>query len=57
MERSLNDSGQYVNHMIVDNVQYQKVINGINVLVYDKKTEKIADVFGIDMDARYCIVK
>lgn len=57
MRRFKNDSEQYINHIIVDNIQYQKVNNGINVLIYDKKTEKIADMFGIDADAGYCIVK
>lgn len=57
MKRSVNDSGQYDNIIIVDNEQYHKVNNGVNVLVFDKKTETVADMFGIDMDAGYSIVK
>lgn len=57
MKRSVNDSGQYDNMIIVDDVQYHKVNNGVNVLVFDKKTETVADMFGIDIDAGYSIVK
>lgn len=55
--RVVNDSGQYDNVIIADNVQYHKVDNGVNVLVFDKKTDKVADMFGIDMDNGYSIVK
>ena len=57
MKRLQNDSGQYENRIIADNIQYHKVDNGVNVLVFDKKTETVADMFGIDMDNGYCIVK
>lgn len=57
MKRLVNDSGQYDNMIIVDDVQYHKVNNGVNVLVFDKKTETVADMFGIDIDAGYSIVK
>ncbi len=57
MERSWSDSGQYVNEITYDNVEYKKVSDGINVLVFDKKTEKIADMFGINMNDNYNIVK
>jgi hypothetical protein len=37
-KRVANESGQFENSVIVDNVNYKKVINGVNVLVYDTKT-------------------
>ncbi len=57
VRRALNDSGQYENTIIADNVQYHKVDNGVNVLVFDKKTETVADMFGIDADNGYAIVR
>lgn len=57
VRRLINDSGQYENMIIADDVQYHKVNNGVNVLVYDKKRETVADMFGIDMDAGYGIVR
>lgn len=57
LKRFINSFEQYQNMIIMDNVQYQKVSSGVNVLVYDTKTEKIADVFGIDMDNNYSVVR
>lgn len=57
IRHKINESGQYSNTIIVDNNQYHKVDNGVNVLVYDTRTEKIADAFGIDMDDNYNIVR
>lgn len=57
MRRSLDESNQYINTIIFDNIQYQKVDHGINVLVFDTKTEKIADMFGINAEDGYQIVK
>lgn len=57
LTRSYDENGIYNNAVIIDNIQYKKVINGVNITVYDKKTEKIADSFGIDMDNGYQIVR
>lgn len=57
LRRSLNASGQSCNEIIVDKIQYQKVENGVNVLIYDTMTEKIADVFGINMDDDYNVIR
>lgn len=57
LKRFVNEYEQYQNMISMDNVQYQKVSSGVNVLVYDTTTEKIVDVFGIDMDNNYSIVK
>lgn len=53
--RRLGD--EYRNAIIIDNVEYKKVENGVNVVVYDTVTEKIADTFGINMDDAYNIVR
>lgn len=57
MMRIPNEFGQYVNILMQNNVQCKKVDNGVNVLVYDTKTEEIADTFGIDTDNGYGIVR
>lgn len=57
LKRSINAAGQYENTIIVDNEQYQKASSGLNVLVYDTKTEKLVDMFGIDMNNDYRIIK
>lgn len=57
MKRAINENGQYSNNIIMDNIPYQKVTNGVNVLVYDTRTEKIADMFGINMDDNYNVIK
>ena len=56
-KRSINEEGQYINRIIIDNIEYKKVANGINVLVYDTRTEKIADFFGINADDAYSVLK
>lgn len=57
MKRSLNEQGGYINTIIFDNMQYQKVNNGVNVLIFDSKTEKIVDMFGIDAGNEYQLIK
>lgn len=55
--RIKNAAGEYDNHIIIDNTYYTKVANGINVVVYDTLTEEIADVYGIDADNGYKVVR
>jgi hypothetical protein len=56
-QRSLNETGQFENSVIVDNAAYKKVDNGVNILVYDTKTETIVDNFGINSDDNYSLVR
>ncbi len=53
MRRYSDGSGSYKNSIIIDNAQYTGVENGVNIIVYDTVTEKIADIMGIDMDDGY----
>lgn len=57
MRRTINDYGIYSNEIIIDNVQYMKVGNGVNIVVYDTLTEKVVDTIGINLDDGYVIVK
>ena len=55
--KRIPDAGVYTNHIIVDNTEYKKVQNGVNVVVYDRVTESVADSFAIDMFNDYTIVR
>lgn len=57
MKRSVDEKGAYSNRIIVDNQEYKKVKNGINVVVYDTITETVADSFGVNLDDGYNIVR
>lgn len=57
MKRTMDESGDYLNVMVIDNTQYRKVSNGVNIIVYDTVTEKIADMFGINMDKGYSLTR
>ena len=57
MKRTVYGDEIYSNQIIVDNIEYKKVENGINVVVYDTITETVADSFGINLDDRYNIVR
>lgn len=46
-----------VNSVVVDKQQYQKVIDGINILVYDKVLGKVADCVGFSTAASYQAVR
>lgn len=50
-------NGSFSGQMIVDNEQYQKVKNGLNVVVFDALTDRVADSFGIDADDNDSIVR
>lgn len=55
--RRTGNGGIYTNHIIIDNTEYKKVQNGINVVVYDRVTESVADSFGINMDNDCALVR
>ena len=55
LRRAENEEGQLKNEIIIDNIQYRKISNGVNVIVYDSVTEKIADKFVINKDYEYNI--
>lgn len=57
LTRYLDESGSYMNSILIDNVEYSKVKNGINVIVYDTKTDRIVISYGIDADKGYSLVK
>lgn len=57
MKRTVYGDGTYSNQIIVDNMEYKKVENGINVVIYDTITETVADSFGINLDDGYNIVR
>lgn len=57
MKRTADEEGTYSNQVIVDNQEYKKVENGINVVVYDMKTETVADSFGVNFDEGYNVVR
>lgn len=57
MRISADDAGNYHNQIIVDNIEYKKVANGVNVVVYDTVTETVVDSFGFDMDNEYKVIR
>lgn len=57
VKRTFSGNGSYTNAIIIDNTQYQKVTNGVNIVVYDTVTEKVADTIGINLDDGYKVVR
>ncbi len=55
--KRIPDAGVYTNHITVDNTEYKKTENGVNVVVYDLVTQSVADSFGIDTGKDYAIVR
>lgn len=49
--------GEYVNQMFVDATIYNKVENGVNVIVYSKKTQNVVDSVGFDAENDYQLVR
>lgn len=56
MKKAKNEIGEYYNEILIDKKLYKLVVNGVNVVIYDKKTEKIVNMFGINKDNNYKIV-
>jgi hypothetical protein len=57
LKRSKDKEGNYTNEIIIDNTDYTTVNNGLNIVVYDTMTEKVADSVGFDADAGYAMVR
>ena len=57
MRRYVDEEGNYRSQVIIDNVEYKNVQNGINIVVYDTVTESIADSFGLDYYDGYRVVR
>lgn len=58
MRRNFNEAdATYTNQTIIDNIEYKKVANGVNIVVYDTITQSVVDSFGINIDAEYRIVR
>ena len=52
-----NSESEYVNSIIIDNSTYNKVKNGINIVVYDFYTEKFVLSIGFDSESNYTLVR
>lgn len=57
LERRPDENGFYANYVIMDRVSYKMVPDGINVVVFDSKTECMVDVFAFDKNCDYAIVR
>ena len=57
MRRYADKEGNYHNQVIIDNVKYKNIPNGINIVVYDTITESIVDDFGFDYYNGYSLVR
>lgn len=57
MRRTADDAGVYTNAVIIDNIQYKKVTNGVNIVVYDTATEKVVTTIGINLDDGYNVIQ
>lgn len=44
------DTGEYVNSVMIDNLVYGKVEDGINITVYNPVTQSVVESFGVDRD-------
>lgn len=54
----INEEAQkYENSVIIDNISYRKVTDGINITVYNPLTQSIVDSFGFDMNDNYNLVR
>lgn len=57
LKREDNGDNTYTNSVIIDNIKYAKVTNGINIVIYDTLTEKLVDVFALNADDGYSLVR
>ena len=58
LSRIFDESLQkYVNSVVIDKVQYQKVVNGVNITIYNPITQSVVDSFGFDMDDNYKLIR
>ncbi len=58
LKREIDQNNKdYVNQIIIDNAEYKKVENGLNVVVYDIVTQRVIDSFGLNGDEGDQIVR
>lgn len=58
LSRKMDEASQvFLNNIVIDNVSYTKVKNGINVVVYNPKTKTVVDSFGLDMNIGYNLIR
>ena len=58
MQRMLDEDGiTYNNKIEIDNIEYKKVLNGINIVVYNTVTQSIVVYIGLNVDGWYSIVR
>ncbi|MCR5775137.1 MAG: hypothetical protein K6G42_08650 [Lachnospiraceae bacterium] len=57
LKRVINEDGSYTDSVTIDFEEYSKVEDGINVVVYDTLTEKVADCFGLSTDEGYKLIR
>lgn len=58
MKRIMNEDGvDYRNILLVDHEEYQMVENGVNITVYSKVTQTIADSVGFDAEDSFRMVR
>lgn len=57
MRRNVDKDGKDQNEVIIDNVEYKNVENGLNIVVYDTITDSIVDSFGLDFYNDYSVVR
>lgn len=57
LQQNIDTSEVSTNTIMIDNILYSKVENGLNIVVYDTLTEKVADAIGLDENTGYGIVR
>ena len=57
LKHSAKNNGNYDDEIIIDNVDYSKVNNGVNIVVYDNLTKKVVDSIGFNSEDNYSIVR
>lgn len=58
LSRAYDEASQkYANSVVIDKVHYQKVVNGVNITIYNPVTQSVVDSFGFDMDDNYKLVR
>lgn len=57
MKREKEGKDIYSNYLTVNRKNAQMVENGVNIIVYDTLNEEVADIFGIDVENDYAMVR
>lgn len=56
LKSSTGENGIINNEIIIDNTDYTKVVNGLNIVIFDTMTKKVADSIGFNAYNDYAIV-